>query len=1280
MPIGAVEQRLLSFAVERGYLRPADAQAVAAELEAAAARAGDGAPSLLALLGRRCPGQVRELALAYQQLAAAARPPTGAIAPTASAPAPAFARTGSAAPPDAPTTASASDRTSPPASATTGRIGHYAILGELARGGMGVVYEARHVELERRVALKVLLSGERSAPKQRERFLLEARAAARLRHPNIVALHEVGEDAGRPYLVMDLAPGESLADRLERDGPLPEREAAELCVGVAEALHCAHDHLILHRDVKPANVLVGSDGAPLLTDFGLAKRLDADAGGPTRTGQLLGTPSYMPPEQLSAGAPIDARADVYALGATLYALLTGRPPFVEEQLMALVARVAEAPPEPPSRLRSGLSRDLETICLECLEKEPRDRYPSARAVADDLRRYLERRPIEARPPTPWERAWKWARRNRTVAGTGAAAAVALLLGGTIASVLIADAEAETQRARAATLEAEATAAEQADAARREAEAALVADARAEAEAAAAAHREAGALGTALAALQAAQRWRLAAPDDPTATRLQHDAALALGDLARATEQWDLAVEAYRQTEGLGVDDAAARARVESVHDARTAEARARRAAVADVLARAEAGELGGEAGLLDDAVERLVRHRHEETVAALGERLDALARELDAVKRSALRRALSASLEDGALRSAEDALWRAVHAPGAAALPADVRATLAGLGVGRVEAPEVLGRVAAAQADALGAGGIDLARVACRALGRFEIAPGAVAPLERYLSAEADPLRAVHAALALCRLGDRGRAIVEASLARFGVNTAFGRRAVRALRDTGHDGPTGSPPDAEPAGPSAAPETGPAPPSDDSGEELQALIDQATRRLRGGDAERAIAAFDAALRRAPDHPAVLTARGEARRAAGDLEGALADHGRALELDPGSARALLNRATVHEDRGDPAAARRDLDRALDLYPEHVAARIKRGLIRFVQGDAAGARRDLDRAIALDPDRAGAWTNRSYVRLATGDAVGAREDADRAIELDPEETIAWSHRGSARRALGDRSGALEDLSRAIELDPESALAWANRAAVRRELGEVHRARRDVEEALELAPDLPEALNTRAALRLAAGDLRGAVADADRALAGDPELAAAWNTRGYAKQDLGDLRGAIADFDRAIELEPGTAMLWTNRGTARAVVGDVEGALADFEEAIARDPQLAQGWFFRGKVRAYTGDPTGARSDFDRALELDPALADAWAERGALRHRAGDVAGAIRDYDRALELDPRNLTATNNRGTARYATGDLDGALADLERFLELAPGHPATGKVRELIAKIRRETGG
>jgi eukaryotic-like serine/threonine-protein kinase len=326
----------------------------------------------------------------------------------------------------------------------------YEILSELGRGGMGVVYKARHRRLHRLVALKMVLAGQHVGPVGLARFRAEAEAVAKLSHPNIVQIYETGEHEGRPFFSLEFADGGSLDQRLS-ESPTSPRGAAQLIETLARTMHVAHEHGIVHRDLKPANILLAKLGkhssitksreldslslpadhwsrstTPKIADFGLAKHLDDDSSN-TKTGAILGTPSYMAPEQAGGKTrEIGPPCDIYALGAILYELLVGRPPFRAGNPIDTIRQVMDQEPVPPRQLEPRVPNDLETICLKCLEKDPLRRYPTALALADDLQRFSDGHPIEARPTPAWERAWKWARRRPAIVALVALSTLAAL--------------------------------------------------------------------------------------------------------------------------------------------------------------------------------------------------------------------------------------------------------------------------------------------------------------------------------------------------------------------------------------------------------------------------------------------------------------------------------------------------------------------------------------------------------------------------------------------------------------------------------------------------------------------------------------------------------------------------------------------------------------------------------------------------------------------------------------------------------------------------------------
>jgi len=323
------------------------------------------------------------------------------------------------------------------------------LLDRLGRGATGVVYRARQPRLDRDVAIKVLIAGAHADAADRARLLREARATAGLNHPNVVKLYDSGEVDGTPYLVFEYCPGRSLKDRLDQRS-LPAREAAQLVATLARAVQAAHDRQVIHRDLKPANVLFAADGTPRVSDFGLA-RAAGESAGLTPLGAAVGTPAYAAPEQAGRARPVGPAADVFSLGAILYQCLTGRLPFVGATVAAVARAVQEDDPPPPRQLDRSIPADLETICLKCLEKDPARRYGSARALANDLERFLAGESIQARSPGTVERLARWCRRKPTLAALLGGLLVALA----VCAWLLVRSEAHRQGEAAARAEAEA---------------------------------------------------------------------------------------------------------------------------------------------------------------------------------------------------------------------------------------------------------------------------------------------------------------------------------------------------------------------------------------------------------------------------------------------------------------------------------------------------------------------------------------------------------------------------------------------------------------------------------------------------------------------------------------------------------------------------------------------------------------------------------------------------------------------------------------------------------
>lgn len=854
------------------------------------------------------------------------------------------------------------------------RLGGYEVERELARGGMGIVYVARSLRLGRRVALKVLQAGAFADAEEVERFLLEARAVARLRHANIVAVHEVDRDGATWFLAMDLIEGGSLRGRVLRDGPLPLRQAAALARDVARALHHAHERGIVHRDVKPHNVLLDAAGTPYVADFGLAKEVGRDGSGLTVTGQVVGTPAYMPPEQAQGDlARIDRRSDVYSLGATLFELLTGRPPFAASNAVALLRAVLEDEPPAPSTVRPEVDRDLETIVLTCLAKDGARRYDTCALLAEDLDRWLADEPIAARRPGALERAARWARRRPGLVAVALAAplVVGAVAGGSVAAARRAAAREQVGVARAAVEAAEGALA-----------AAVAPDQR---------------VARAQDLLDAARRWLEVEPGDRS-RRAVTDAALGLGDLARAAGDWSRAGDAYAQAGAAGLESVRAAAAVRwcgHLSSARAAEARGEPLEALAALDSALALDLGWPEAYLERA--RVLRdigsgltalREFDRYLAQRPDDLRALVERASARDLSSWREAL-ADL-DRAIALRPDAAWLRLKR-------AEV---LIRAGQLREAIDDARRAVALAPAWGEAWGGLGWM------LMRIDEVDEASAALERGVALAPEVVRLRHW-LAECHLRRRDpRAVVEAE------------RALALL-----------------------PEDIPA----------RLVLAAASLRLEG-DAARARRELEAVLRASPRQPEALALLAEALQVEGDLPRARARAEEALAVDPANVTALLMRAQGRVREHDLAGARADVGRVLELAPGRAEAWLVLAAIERLEGAPGAALAASARAAAAAPRHGKVRLEAGVIHAELGQARAALAHFDAALELG--ERQAHVGRGVARLQLGELDPALADAEAGLAAgDPSGLLLRAMVHGARRDLA---RARADAAAFLREVPD--------------------------------------------------------------------------------------------------------------------------------------------------------------------------------------------------------------------------------
>jgi serine/threonine protein kinase/tetratricopeptide (TPR) repeat protein len=948
------------------------------------------------------------------------------------------------------------DETAPPSPAPLPIIQGYEVLGELGRGAMGVVYKARHLRLNRPVALKMILAGPHAGPKERVRFETEARAVARLQHPHIVQIHEIGEQDGRPFVCLELVAGGSLAQRLA-GRPLSPRPAAELAELLARAVHYAHEQQIVHRDLKPANVLLARSDArrgvrlvrddgevyvePKVTDFGLAKLLDHEpAAAPSHypTAGPVGTPPYMAPEQASRSrsnaygrAAGGGRAtDVYALGAILYECLTGRPPFLAATVYETLRQVVALEPVPARRLQPQVPRDLETICLACLRKEPQRRYATALDLADDLRRFLDGKPIRQRPPAPWEPTLKWAKR-RPAAAAWVVLAAAALAGLAAGGLYYLDHRHEWARQHAL------------DRYRRFTHS----------------RNEALFQGTLFTAARVTPEDR--AVVDSRATREAVLAALAVAGVAvggdggpsadadlTAAERSDLTTSCYELL--LILSETA-----DSPAPGRTPEEQRQQAAEAlRILDRA--GRLGPPTPAFHLSRARLLARQGDEPGAAAERR-----------RAEALR---PVSAGDFYLTGVEQ--YQAGDAAGAVG---SFRAALR-LQPNHFEAQCFL---AICSLNAGRAGEAQAALTAC--IGQR---PDFAWPylLRGFAAARADAEAEADFAAALAL--DGGAAVRYAVLANRGLLRLRQGKRDEAVADL--EGAVALRP-----------------------EQCAGHVNLA-RAYRGqkrwADAAREI---DTAVRLRPDLPLVHRARGQLHRETRDPEGALRDFETAIGLEladrpsPAAADDHVECGRICHQQGRFADAVAAYDRALRIQPDHAMAHHLRGEALLELGRPQEAQSAFGACLKVKPDFGAAYRARGQAHVRLGDFAGAVEDYTQALHLERDASIL-THRGWAYFFTDAWKLAEHDFDAAVRLDAEPGDAHVGRGLARVMLGDYRQAVADADAVLgRNKPDTPEMTHNVACLfALAAARVRADGGERERAAL---EV-------GYRRQAMGALRRTL------------------------------------------------------------------------------------------------------------------------------------------------------------------------
>ncbi|MBL4850622.1 MAG: tetratricopeptide repeat protein [Planctomycetes bacterium] len=1257
-PTGAV----IRHALQRGYLSSESLQQAIAIQESSSAA---GRPEeLLSVLRARFlrPEHVAELTAVYRAAAGSgplpradvpSGPPTGRVASESDTGAGSHGPAGHL---DSSFTPAEAHRSPSGRSGAPEEIAGYRIVRELARGAFGIVYHAHSLKLDRPVAIKVMRHAEMATEEDFERFQIEARAAARLRHPNIVGIHDVGQEGERHYLVMDLIDGESLKEQIDRDGPLDEDRAAEITERLCEALYYAHSNQILHRDLKPANILISTRGEPMLTDFGLAKDARQDGEGLTATGQAMGTPAYMPPEQ-AAGAldRIDRRSDVYSLGATLYEMLTGRPPFSGATALLTMNEVVNSDPRPPRSLRAGLSRDLETICLKCLEKEPEARYDSANLLGEELARFRAGEAILARPLSPLGQGRRWLRRNPVIAGATLVVALVLGTGGVAAYFWKVGIEQErTQQAEA----------------------------------------------------------RLAKIRQEVSSLLDE---VEGGQVTRNDDLLRVFYDLVRRTEPEAIEVMVAR--LDSVSDALFSVSRDTYLA-GNELSKDE--EAAGHARIpnLAVALEALRTLRPGDSLPAsaqaaldqAGKRVEEREYARFKVRLSGRRvniKGLIASRQGrlaNELSVARLLLFVLARLEGDAVVEAFGRYLLAEADpVRSIPAGQALRRQRSARAKELLFWGRDLFGTESdfwRTLkgGREEDLSGLQEADEPDLESTAGLLYQAELDLERERYRDCAKnasaAIeLESRNVRAWILRARAHWFLKDYRGALNDSREVIKLDPERA---------------------FAWIVQGQSLEKLGYADQALASFDEAVAKNPTKDWAYRERGAVLSTAKNFTRALEDTAKAVLLGRGDWRNWDARALVYLRTRRFSAAEADYLRAVSLNKNHYQTWLNLSTTRWELKKFRQAEGDATRALRLVAGtpklEARVLANRAVYFQSLGNFEAALRDLDGAIEKAPTVTAPWATRGALRGMLGRYKEAIADLDRAIKLDPKQSDAWLNRGLIRDQLGATTTALADIDTAIRLSPELANPYAQRGAIHSRRQDLKQAREDFRKALSLSPKDPAVWHLLGDHYARYGDSSNALKALSTGLKYEPDNVRLLRRRGGLHQALKKIPKALADFTRALQIDPQDAEIRRLRARLYAESGRLGEAIEDYTTALRADPTHFLTWLSRATVYHHSGDTAAAKRDlaqgekvagqkaefwqeramveaqwgdHEASLASVGKALAMGGGknprlfllRAELREGAGKLEGAITDFERFLQLKPDDELADQLRARVRVLR-----
>jgi tetratricopeptide (TPR) repeat protein len=1066
----------------------------------------------------------------------------------------------------------------------------YELLGELGRGGMGVVYKARQTGLNRLVALKMVLAGAHAGAQQLARFQTEAEAVAQLDHPNIVQIYEVGEHHGLPYFSLEYVPGGTLAETIAGK-PCPPEQAAAVAQQLARAMAEAHQHGVIHRDLKSANVLLTRDGVPKITDFGLAKSLDSGLE-LTKSGTLMGTPSYMSPEQargeMHAVGPL---SDLYSLGAILYELLTGRPPFLAPSVVETLFQVRHQEPVPPRRLQPKVPKDLETICLKCLQKEPAKRYAGCHELAEDLRQFRAGEAIRARPVGRIERGWRWCRRNpRTALLT---AALCGLICAVVASLVIIG--VRVSREQEAVAQAREAATE-----RIEQAAGAVASGD---------HRRARDL----------LGW-----SDPFL-----ESSPALADVRDRRDTLRAQVAVYAEFKQL-LDDA----RFDCRFGSRPEKERGRQTcgrllALYDDIERGTGPAAAGLPPLNPEQLQLFKEDAFEAFLVAAQVEQDLAADE--PARKEAARKAVVW------LNRAEAVL------PGTRALHVQRAACWGVLGDRDADAADIKRAEAIAPTSA-----VDRFWRAFAEHARGEVAlrnkdakaapvhfRNAVAEYATFVQMRPDAFWGyfnwAFCLVRLNQLDDAAIAFTTCTRIRPDFPWPYNNRGTIHLNKKRFDQAILDYNLALAHNPRY----------------VEAWANRGIAYAELGKTDEALSDLTRAIELNPNYAPAYAKRAEVRLARKEHAAALGDYDRLIGLTADKNPIYLQRGDAYQGMGRYEEAIQDYDRVIAADPRNPAAYYGRAGAHYARRDYLKARDDYSRVIALAPRAAGAYENRGVINwLHLKEFDAALRDWNQVIALDPKKPEPHRYIGAVHLGRREYPEALASFQKALELRPDYVqVAWA-RAQIYLWQGKPQQALAELDPYVSRGlPNKPETLNLRGDAYRALGDLDRAAADYRRLIELRPkehqEVVDAYVSLALVYQKQGKLDEARACYDELVAAERNSAAAYLRRAEFRRDHRQFELALADCAAAAALDPGSVLPDLVRASIDAAAGRHREAVDRAEAALKKAPpndghvlyAAACVWSlAAGAAASDGPEAEAMVKEYtDRAAEF----LDATLDKG---------------------------------------------